>query len=437
MKPSNTLLIILFIWLLLSLCSILIESMIWLWLAAGLILLIITIIDGIALFGLHIPHIQRSIPNALSLGVPAGVEIIITTGTSAPSTIEIFDHHPEGFQVSGLPRRLSLSGRRAAREYRITYSIKPMQRGNMEFHLIDCLMLSPFGLWWRQVFCGHKKTVKVYPNFQAVTRYTLLAVAGKVEQLGIIKRQRRGQGLEFHQLQEYIPGDSIRLIDWKVTSKYHKLISRQYKEEQDQQIVFLLDCGFRMHTKDTELSHFDSALNALILLSYVALKQGDSIGLMTFGGQRRWLTPMRGTNTLNHILNTVYDLTSSISPSDMAGAIEDVMIHLRRRTLIILVSNIREEDTENLISTVHAAKKRHLVLTASLKEQILTSALRKKIKTFHDALQKASVQHYLNRRMESAKRLKAAGVLYFDEIPEKLPAALVNRYLDIKTKGLL
>lgn len=437
MKPCNRLLIVLFIWLLLSICSILIESILWLWLAAGLILLILTIIDGIVLFSLSIPHIMRSVPNALSLGVPVRVEIIITTDKSSPSHIQIFDHHPGDFQVQGLPQGLYFSDKKENREYRIHYIIKPMQRGNMEFQLIECLLLSPFGLWWRRVFCGQKKTVRVYPNFQAVSRYTLLAVAGKVEQLGIIKRQRRGHGREFHQLREYVPGDSIRLIDWKVTSKYRKLIARQYQEEQDQQIVFLLDCGFRMHTKDSGLSHFDSALNALILLAYVALKQGDSMGLMTFGGERRWLAPMRGTSTLNHILNKVYDLKTSLSPSDMAGAIEDVMMRLRRRTLIILVTNIREEDTENLISTIQTAKKRHLVLAVSLQERVLTAALVKEIKNFTHALQNASIQHYLNRRTESGKRLKAAGVLYFDEIPENLPAALVNRYLDIKTKGLL
>ncbi|MBN1798118.1 MAG: DUF58 domain-containing protein [Spirochaetales bacterium] len=424
-------------WFFLSLCCVFFEFMVWLWLALGLILLIITIIDVIALFTLKIPQMRRSVPHALSLGVPAKVEIIITTIKPAPSQVQIFDHHPPGFHVQGLPRRISFSASKQSREYRVSYGIKPVQRGNMEFALIDCLMRSPFGIWHRRVFCGHKNTVRVYPNFRAVSRYTLLAVAGKVEQLGIRKQQRRGQGSEFHQLREYIPGDSVRLIDWKITSKYHKLICRQYQEEQDQQIVFLLDCGFRMHTKDGELSHFDSALNALILLAYVALKQGDSIGLMTFGGQKRWLAPRRGISTLNHILNTVYDLDTSLSPSDIAGAIEDVIIHLRRRTLIILVTNIREEDTENLISTVQTAKKRHLILTASVQETVLKTSLATKIRTFSDSLKNSSIYTYLNVRAESTKRLKAAGALYFDEIPEKLPAALVNRYLDIKTKGLL
>jgi uncharacterized protein (DUF58 family) len=437
MRPTQRLLIAVFIWLFLSLCSIFVESVLWLWLAVGFILLIFIVIDMVALFTLKIPQIRRSVPNALSLGVPSKVEIIITTSPPSPSQLHIFDYYPAGFHVEGIPRKVTLSGGKENSEYRVNYRIRPMQRGRKEFRYIDCLMLSPLGLWHRRVFCGQRNTVRVYPNFRAVSRYTLLALAGREEQLGIRKRQRRGQGLEFHQLREYIPGDSVRLIDWKVTSKYHKLICRQYQEEQDQQIVFLLDCGFRMHTKDGELSHFDSALNALILLAYIALKQGDSVGLMTFGGEKRWLAPMRGTHTLNHLLNTVYDLETSLSPSDMAGAIEDVIVHLRRRTLIILITNIREEDTENLISTVRTAKKRHLILTASLRESVLKAALDKKIKTFSHALDKASIYHYLQVRTENTKRLKASGVVYFDEVPEKLPAALVNRYLDIKTKGLL
>ncbi len=270
-----------------------------------------------------------------------------------------------------------------------------------------------------------------------MSRYTLFAVEGKTGQLGIRKLRRRGEGMEFHALREYRPGDSIRSIDWKSTSKYRKLISRNYQEEKDQQIIFLLDCGFRMHAKDDELSHFDHTLNALLLLSYVALKQGDSVGLLTFGGQNRWIVPKKGVNMINHLLNTIYDLKTSLNASDMSQAIEDVMVRLRKRSLIILLSNIREEDTVNLISIMKTTSKKHLVLAASLKEKILSQIVNENISNFKDALHVASAYHFIEQRLETQKILKASGMLYFDEIPEKLPAALVNQYLDIKSKGLL
>jgi uncharacterized protein (DUF58 family) len=160
----------------------------------------------------------------------------------------------------------------------------------------------------------------VYPNVRAVSRYELLAAANRAGELGIRRRRQRGEGLEFHQLREYRQGDSLRQIDWKATARLRRAVSREYEEERDQQIVFLLDCGRKMHARDGALSHFDHALDALLLLAHVALRQGDAVGLLTFGGAQRWMARRKGAAQLDRVMNSVYDRDTTRASDYPAGA---------------------------------------------------------------------------------------------------------------------
>jgi uncharacterized protein (DUF58 family) len=128
-----------------------------------------------------------------------------------------------------------------------------------------------------------RRSPRVFPNFARIAHYTLLATDNRLSQIGILQRRRRGEGMEFQQLRDYRQDDAPRQIDWKASARVGRLISRDYQDERDQQIVFLLDCSARMRARDGDLSHFDHTLNALLLLAYVALRQGDAVGLATFG----------------------------------------------------------------------------------------------------------------------------------------------------------
>ena len=132
--------------------------------------------------------------------------------------------------------------------------------------------------------------MRVYPNFRASAHFALLAAENQSRTTGVKQRQRRGAGLEFAELREYAQGDMPRHIDWKATARRRKLTTRAFRDEQDQQLVLLLDCGRRLRAVDDGQAHFDHALNAALLLAWVALRQGDRVGLLTFGGRDRFLT---------------------------------------------------------------------------------------------------------------------------------------------------
>ena len=296
---------------------------------------------------------------------------------------------------------------------------------------------SPLQLWWHDYPIKLKSEVRIYPNFAAISQYALLATDNHLSHLGIMKRRRRGEGQDFHQLREYRAGDSLRQIDWKASARMHKAISREYQDERDQDIIFLLDCGHRMQAKDGELSHFDHTLNAILLLSYVALKQGDAVGLATFGGVERWLPAKKGQLSLNQILNALYDLQPTLQAPDYSQAAAQLLIRHKKRALVILITNLRDEDTDDLLPALNLLRKRHLLLLASMRELALDQKLTEPVDHLEEAIEQAATQHYLQLRQQTLERVRATGTLCLDVPPTDLSTQLINRYLEIKRSGAL
>ena len=195
--------------------------------------------------------------------------------------MDLHDHHPPSVEAEGLPRRLNL---KRGEWSEIAYQVRPVARGEAQFDAAEARLFSPLGLWQISSRRRAASPVRVYPNFRALAKYTLLATDNRLSQIGVLQVRRRGEGMEFHQLREYRQGDAQRAIDWKATSRTQRLIAREYEEEKDQRVLLVIDCGRRMASKDDDLSHFDHALNAALLLSHVALRQGDAVGMMTMGG---------------------------------------------------------------------------------------------------------------------------------------------------------
>jgi len=346
--------------------------------------------------------------------------------------VSVFDHAPGRASLRGLPQRLTLPAEGFAI---FRYQFRIFERGDHEFGEIEVAVESPLKLWTRFLRSGEPDSIRVYPDFHAALQYTLFS--DRIKQLGIRKQRRRGEGLDFHQLRPYRDGDSPRHIDWKSTSKHGKLISREYQDERDQQIVFMLDCGRRMRGQDGALGHFDHALNSMLLLSNAALRQGDSVGLMSFAGERRWLAPRKGISHVTSVLNATYDLKPSTHAPDYLAASQELLNRQRMRSLVVLISNLRDEDNDELLPAIRLLRRRHLVLVASLRDAALDRALEAPVVDRETALAVGATHHYLVARENAHDRLRGERVVWLDSPPAELPKRLVNQYLDIKSAGRL
>jgi uncharacterized protein (DUF58 family) len=432
--PAPRLFLLLALWMAAALAAAVLPDAIVFWVGTGAAIALLAAADALAVSRLATPDCQRDVVGSLALGVWSGVRLRLHNPGRRPIALEVFDRFPPEVAASGMPGRARIE---AHGWVEMRYEIRPLERGELCFAAGQARVESPLGLWRRTIVLGERQCIKVYPNFAAVANYALLATDNHLSMLGIRLRQRRGEGMEFNQLREFREGDPLRQVDWKATSRLGKLISREYQDERDQQIVFLVDCGRRMHAKDGELSHFDHALNAVLLLSYVALRQGDAVGLMGFGGDSRYLPPRKGAHQINQVLESVYDMQAGTNSPDYAAAAAKLLTQLKKRSLVILVSNLRDEDNEELLPALQILRRKHLVLLASLRERALGEALDKPVENFENALTHSASLVYLAERQKAHDAILASGAHCIDIEPEALPVALVNRYLDIKRSGRL
>ncbi len=404
------------------------------WIAAAAAFAVLSLLDAFAGRRLPAPALVRDVPGSLALGVHSDVRLRVANAAGLRVRLELFDHHPPSFESEGLPRQLDLA---RGQWTEVAYRVRPVARGQATFDPAEARLHSPLGLWLVRRYVGQPSEVRVYPNFRALAKYTLLATDNRLSQIGVLQVRRRGEGTEFHELREYRQGDAQRTIEWKATARTGRLSSREYEEEKDQRVLLVIDCSRRMASKDDDLSHFDHTLNAALLLAHVALRQGDAVGMMTMAGVSRYCEPRKSVAAVNAILNRVYDIEPTLEIPDYHLAAQDVMRQVRRRSLVILLTNLRDEDDDTLLPALKLLRTRHLVVLASLREAIISRALWTRVDSFDRAVTHAAAADYLAVRERAFRRIGAAGAVCLDVEPERLAISLVNRYLELKREGRL
>ncbi|PCH61268.1 MAG: DUF58 domain-containing protein [Gammaproteobacteria bacterium] len=429
MTPTRFTVALIALWLLIAVATAFWPESFIVWKVSGIVLLVGLLVDAIQVYARPDIEIQRTVNHNLPIYSWSKVSQRIQNRSNKNLHLLVRDHYPSGFLVDEKPASFDIL---PGQWIELNYRIKPLSRGNYEFAGTDILRRSPLCLWQRKYFDSDQQPVRIYPNFADISRYILLATDNRLSQLGIKKLQRRGEGNEFHQLREYYPGDSLKQIDWKASSRMRKLISREYQDERDQQIIFMLDCGRRMRHSEVNISHLDQALNAMLLLSYIAVQQGDAVGFKSFAGEARWMPPQKGAHTVNAILNKTYDLPSTLDLADYLSAAQDILKLQRKRALIVLISNTRDDDLDNISAAIRLLNTRHLVVLADLKEQSVSEIQKRTISDLDSALEFHASEQFIHQRKENHRQLRHLGVSCLDVTAAQLPIYLVNEYLAIK-----
>ncbi len=434
MRPSQSLLKLIGLWTVLGLLGAFLPEVKWLWLGSAGLLVLVALWDAWTLPRVRDFVVTRQTPGRFALGVRSPVHLTLRHRLKRDLLAQVHDGLPGDSEADGLPWSGILP---AGEVVELSYDLHFSKRGLHSFEPAHVLAGSQLGLWMRLCRVGERTETRVYPNYEPTVRFALLAMANREEQMGITKRRRSGATLDFHQLREYHDGDVLARVDWKATSRRQTLISRDYEEQRNQSILLVPDCGRRMRAMDGELTQFDHCLNAMLLISYIALRQGDEVGIVGFGGVQRWLAPVKGAPAMPKILNHLYDYETTTQPSDFGEAAERVMACQKRRAMVILMTNMRTEDSRELMSAVRVMQRRHLVLVATLKEAEMEVRASQPITTLPDALTFGALSSYLQQRQHLLDRLRAHRILTVDETALNLPVALANKYLDAKSGGLI
>ena len=387
------------------------------------------------------PQMTRHLPASLAVGVKCDVALSIDGTGDDTWKVELFDHSDPSLQTQGLPATLTVGG---GKRVTYTYRATPTRRGEVAFAAADLRVRSRYGLCQLLEKLGQAEVRRVYPDFAQVARYAWLAGDRRLAEIGIKTYRRRGAGTDFQQLAEYRVGDPVRWIDWKATLRFGKPIVREFQDARDQCVMLLVDCGRRMRADDSQTglgnSHFDQVLNAVMLLSYVALKQGDEVGAMTFGtapGAAKSFAPRKGVKALNALMGELYAVQPTPTHSDYIDAARNFLQRHNKRSLVIIITNFRDEDSAELGTALQLLRTRHLVLLASLREGIVRELASQPLTTNETAVEVASAHLYEQSRRDAFNRLAAHDALMVDAEPQRLGVELVNRYQSAKGAGLI
>jgi uncharacterized protein (DUF58 family) len=383
----------------------------------------------------------RRLPPAFAVGVQRPVIVKLEAESGRDWACRLYDHADPSLLTEGMPRHFSIG---AGKQVEMNYVVTPTRRGAVTFEPADVQVRSRLGLCELMERLGEKEERRVYPDFQQIARYAWLAGDRRLQEIGIKTYQQRGAGTDFKQLSEYRYGDPVRHIDWKAALRMGKPVIREFQDERDQCVLLLIDCGRRMRADDRVggigTSHFDQVLNAVMLLSFVALKQGDAVGAMTFGapvGDERVFSPRKGAQTLDALMGALYSVQPTPTHSDYVAAAQTLLARYPKRALVIVITNFRDEDSSELSQALRLLRSRHLVMLASLRERIVAELIAQPLTTSEAALEVASAHLYEQSRRDAFVRLSARDALMVDAEPERLGVELVNRYHAVKRAGLI
>ena len=384
---------------------------------------------------------KRRLPPAFAIGSRRDVTLVLQISGSRRWHCLLYDHTDATLLTTGLPMRVEILPDAIVE---VGYTVLPLLRGPVTFEPAHLRVTSRLGLCELIERAGATDMRRVYPDFAQIARYAWLAGDRRLQEIGIKTYQQRGEGTDFKQLSDYRHGDPVRHIDWKATLRLRKPVIREFQDERDQCVLMLIDCGRRMRADDRVsgigTAHFDQVLNAVMLLAYVALKHGDAVGAMTFGtppGERRSFAPHKGTHALNGLMSELYAVQPSPTHSDYVSAAQEVLRRQAKRALVVVITNFRDEDSDELGQALRLLRSRHLVLLASLREQIVGELIGQEIGRAGAVLDIASAHMYEQSRRSAFSRLAARDALMVDAEPERLGIELVNRYHAAKRAGMI
>lgn len=391
------------------------------------------------------PQFARRLPAAFALGVKRNIPVSLAIGGEHHWQVHLADHSDASLNTSNMPVQLTLA---PGTHTELIYAVIPTLRGEVMFAAAEIRLRSLWKLLELQYRIGFAESRRVYPDFAQVARYAWLAGDRRLSEIGIKTFRQRGEGTDFKQLSEYRVGDPLRHIDWKATLRFDKPIIREFQDERDQCVLMLIDCGRRMRADERSnaanhsigSSHFDQVLNATMLLGYVALKQGDAVGALTFGtppGQQRWFAPRKGAMMLNALMSELYAVQPTLTHSDYVTAAKDLLRRHSKRAMVIIITNFRDEDAGELKQAVQLLRTRHLVLTASLRERVVNELQSQPISSSDALTEIASAHLYEQSRRDAFNQLAAHNTLMVDAEPERLGIELVNRYQAAKRAGMI
>lgn len=400
------------------------------------------IFAGLTIFDLVILHhkkgiaSERILPEKLSNGDDNPIEIKITNLYNFKTSLRLIDELPFQYQKRDFEIETEI---KAEDKKKITYTLRPLERGEYHFGNLNVYVASPISLVSRRYQFGKDAMVPNYPSFLQLRKYMLMAFSNKLFEFGLKKIRRIGHTMEFEQIKDYVLGDDIRNINWKATAKHNQLMVNQYQDEKSQPIYSVIDKGRAMKMPFEGLSLLDYAVNATLVISNVALYKQDKAGMFAFSRKvENRVVAERRPSQMNTILETLYNLDTDFAESDYARLYVDIKRNLTQRSLLLLYSNFETLDAlHRQLPYLQAIAKNHLLVVIFFENTELDKLTKKESTNTYEIFEKTIAEKFIYEKKLIVNELHKHGIQSILTPPEQLTINTINKYLEIKARGLM
>ncbi|TBV26058.1 DUF58 domain-containing protein [Meridianimaribacter sp. CL38] len=402
-----------------------------------LLLVALTILDALLLFMAKRGVVgNRLLPEKFSNGDQNAIELTLENFYTFPVNVRVIDEIPVQFQVRNfnIERRL-----KASSVSKLQYELRPVERGEYHFGKLNIYASSVFGLVVRRFVSAENKMVPTYPSFMQLRKYDLLAISNNLHQYGIKKIRKIGHTMEFEQIKEYVLGDDLRTINWKATAKTNQLMVNQFQDEKSQPVYSVIDKGRVMKMPFDGLTLLDYAINASLVISNVALKKQDKAGILAFSKKvENIVVAERRTSQMNLVLETLYNVRTDYFESDYGRLYADVKRNINQRSLMLLYTNFETLDgLHRQLPYLKGIAKNHLLVVIFFKNTELNTLIEDKAETVQQAYDKVIAEKFAYEKRLIVSELQKYGIQSILTAPEDLTINTINKYLEIKARGLL
>lgn len=401
------------------------------------VLIILTLLDALLLFAnKQAIYAERIIEPRLNLGDETTIQLTIKNTGNQPYKITVFDEPPYEMQA----RDLAFYGFvKSGQEEDFSYSFKPTKRGAYQWNNIHVFLRSFLSLLERRIIIETPQSVLVYPSVLQMKNFEFLMFSQQTQQRGIKKIRRLGHNNEFEQIKNYIQGDDIRTINWKATSRRSELMVNQYQEERSQSVFAVIDKSRSMEHKFEGLTLLDHAINSTLVFSNIALRKGDKIGLVTFSHKiGTQIAPDAGKRQLQRILDALYAQKTEFKEANYSLLYQSIRKTIPFRSLLMLYTNFETElAMHRALPMLKSINKKHVLVVVFFKNTDLNDELTKNPASARELYVSTLAEDVINTKKRIAKELNRHGIQTVLTAPNELNIDTLNKYLELKSKGLV
>jgi len=395
------------------------------------LLVVLVVVDTVVLWRKRGISASRQCDSRMSNGDENEVTISISSTYPFASQLEVIDEVPVQMQQRDVCYRCRIDSHD---EQQINYTLRPTHRGNYDFGRIRVFARTALGLVMRRFTCGEPQTVRVYPSYMMLNQYELLAINNNLTQMGIKRIRRVGNNTDFEQIKDYVQGDEYRTINWKATARRAQLMVNVYQEEKSQQMFCIIDTGRLMQHVVDGLTLLDHAVNASLVLSYVATHRQDKAGLVTFDGEvRSFVQANSHSGHIQTVLETLYAVEASHQDSDFENLCQTVNRLIGKRSLLVLFTQLDNMTAvKRKLPYLTQLSRHHRLLVVFFNDSDVDAYLQEKPKTSLDYYTRVVAQKNVADRRHIVATLKQHGILTLLTTPQQLSINVINSYLDIR-----